>query len=408
MNKLFDAENITLTPKQQFICDKAIDWYHNSSEQIFQFAGNPGTGKTVTLKGIIKRLNLSPFQVAFMSYVGNAAINMRINGLSGAKTIHSTIYDTIEEVVIDEYGNPVMNKYFNRPETQHRRIRKKLDDIDLFVIDEAGTVPLRMRNDIVGYGKKILCCGDLDQMPPVGDNPAFLTSGHVYVLDEILRQNKNSAVIYLCQRAKLGLPIHVGVYGNEVIVMEEKDFKYIQGMMLPLANTILCGKNETRDKYTNILRYEILKKQDILPDFGEKLMCRINDWNIESGGINLTNGLIGRVMNQPDVSSFDGKCFRINFMPDSADAPFFDIPVDYTFFTADHETRRQMKNFNYCVGEAMEYGYCQTVNTAQGSQWNTGIYFEEWLPSHNNERNYTALSRFRKQCIYVKKDRKYW
>ena len=67
-----------------------------------------------------------------------------------------------------------------------------------------------------------------------------------------------------------------------------------------------------------------------------------------------------------------------------------------------------MKAFNYIYGEAFEYGYCQTVYTAQGSQWNCGVYFEEYMPSNNNQLHYTALSRFRSKCIYVKKNRKYW
>ena len=398
----------TLTPKQKFVVDEAVKWYHHSSEQIFQFSGNPGTGKTYTLHAIMEALKINPLRVAFMTYVGSAAINMRINGMIGAKTIHSTIYDTTEEEVLDEFGNPVINPYFNRPETRMVRKRKKLDDIDLFVVDEAGTAPLKMRNDILSYKKKVIACGDIDQMPPVGDLPAFLTTGPVYVLDEIVRQKAGSAIIYISQRAKRGLPIHVGVYGNEVIVLEERDFQNMQKLILPTANAILCGKNETRDKYTNILRYEILGKKDIMPDFGEKLMCRINNWNYECGGINLTNGLVGTVINQPDVASFDGKCFRINFLPDRSGVPFMDVPVDFEYFTADHARRREIKNFNFCNGEAMEYGYCQTVNTAQGSQWNTGVYFEEWLPSNNNARNYTATSRFMRKLFYVKKNRKYW
>ena len=219
---------------------------------------------------------------------------------------------------------------------------------------------------------------------------------------------KNSAIIYLCQRAKHGLPIHTGVYGNEVIVLEEKDFEAIAPQIFQTAGVVLCGKNETRSKYTDIIRHQILGKTSKLPDMGEKLICRKNDWRISSGGINLTNGLCGRVMNQPDVSSFDGKCFRIDFMPDLNPVPFLNVPVDYKFFTADNARRKDMKAFNYCNGEAFEFGYVQTVHLAQGSQWRTGVYFEEYLPSNNNQLHYTALSRFRSKCIYVKKNRKYW
>lgn len=398
----------SLTPKQQKIVNDAVNWYKNSSEQIFQFAGNPGTGKSVVMNAIIKELGIPLERVAPMAYVGAAAINMRLKGLTNAKTIHASIYENVEEPIRDANGKIVMNKYFNRPEIRYQRILKDLPDIDLIAIDEGGTVPLRMRNDILKLGKKVLVAGDLDQLPPVGDVPAFLTSGKIHVLDEIMRQAEGSAIIYLCQRAKRGLPIHVGLYGNEVFVVEEKDFQPIASKVLMTAGVCLCGKNETRAKYTDFIRYQVLGKKSIMPENGEKLICRINDWRLESGGINLTNGLTGRVLNAPDVSVFDGKCFRIDFLPDLSPVPFLDVPVDYEFFKADFNKKKDMKAFNYCFGEGFEFGYVQTVHTAQGSQWNNGVYFEEYLPSNMNQLNYTALSRFRRKCIYVKKDRKYW
>lgn len=400
--------NIQLTEKQQKIVQKAVEWYYNSSEQVFQFAGNPGTGKSVVMDAIISAIGINRDRVAPMAYIGAAAINMRLKGLWNAKTIHSWIYETVEEPVRDAHGQIIMNEYFNRPEVKYKRIPKDLPEIDLIAIDEGGTVPLKMKKDILSRGKKILVAGDLDQLPPVSDYPAFLIDGQIYVLDEIMRQAKNSAIIYLCQRAKAGLPIHTGVYGNEVIVMEEKDFKGIAAKVLPSAGVVLCGKNETRERYTNFIRYEVLGKHSPLPDCGEKLICRVNDWRLTSGGINLTNGLTGRVLNQPDVSKFDGKCFRIDFMPDLNPVPFMDVPVDYEFFTTDFTRRKDMKNFNYCCGEAFEYGYVETVHVAQGSQWKTGVYFEEYMPGDNRRLHYTALSRFSNKCIYVKKDRKYW
>lgn len=49
--------------------------------------------------------------VAPMAYIGQAAINMRVNGLKNAKTIHSWIYHYTEVVVRDKNGNPVMDEF---------------------------------------------------------------------------------------------------------------------------------------------------------------------------------------------------------------------------------------------------------------------------------------------------------
>lgn len=398
---------INLTPKQQKIVNEAVNWYYNSPEQVFQFAGNPGTGKSVVMNAIIKALKLPANEVAPMAFIGAAAINMRLKGMKNAKTIHSWIYERVEEPIIGRDGRVVMNKYFNRPEVRTTFIPKDLPEIKLFAIDEGGTVPYSMREDILSSGKKVLVAGDLDQLPPVKDTPAFLTSGPIFVLDEIMRQAEGSAIIYLCQRAKRGLPIHTGVYGNEVIVMEESDFNSIAHMILPRAGVVLCAKNETRTRYTNFIRHELLGKTSTIPDNGEKLICRMNDWRTSAGGINLTNGLTGTVMNTPDVSRFDGKSFKIDFLPDLNPIPFLNIPVDYDYFVNGYKYNgnngKQSRAWN---GEAFEFGYVQTVHLAQGSQWKTGVYFEEFMPSNNRQLHYTALSRFSSKCIYVKRNRK--
>ena len=35
---------IELNPQQQKIVDEAVDWFKNSSEQVFQYSGSAGTG----------------------------------------------------------------------------------------------------------------------------------------------------------------------------------------------------------------------------------------------------------------------------------------------------------------------------------------------------------------------------
>ena len=61
---------INLTPKQQEIVNKAVHWYYNSPEQVFQFAGNPGTGKSVVMNAIIRAINIPLERVAPMAYIG--------------------------------------------------------------------------------------------------------------------------------------------------------------------------------------------------------------------------------------------------------------------------------------------------------------------------------------------------
>ena len=71
---------------QEKVVNEAIRWFRNSSEQVFQYSGNAGTGKSVVLNEIIRRLRLKDYEVAPMSYVGAATVVMRNKGLYNART----------------------------------------------------------------------------------------------------------------------------------------------------------------------------------------------------------------------------------------------------------------------------------------------------------------------------------
>ena len=396
---------------QSQIIDEAVKWYFNSPDQVFEIAGNPGTGKSVVineiLNQIINRKKIPIERIAPMAYTGAASIVMRLKGLTTAKTIHSSLYEA-KEVPLMRDGKVVMDTYFNVPMMTLKFVRKKLyGKLDIIIIDEGGTVPLSMKQDLLNTGAKILVAGDLDQLPPVADTPAFLTDpSRVHVLTEIMRQGDGSAIIYLSQRAKLGLPIHTGWYGD-VLVMEEGD---VTDELMIHSPVILCGRNVTRDNINYHIRYNIRGYRDPLPKYMEKVICRKNNWAVESNGINLTNGLSGTVVNSPDPSGFDGQEFRIDFMPDMVNNVIFrSIPVSYRYLTADRGHKDMMKKTGMVSGNLFEYGYAQTVHLAQGSQWFQGMYYEEYLSKEiNNKVNYTALTRFSNRCIYVKQKRKFY
>jgi len=101
---------LILNECQAAVVDEAEDFYYNSSELIFQIAGPAGTGKSVVLNAIIERLKLKPSEIAAMSYIGAAAIVMRLKGLTNAKTFHSWLFNPKTA-----YDTENTNTYFNRP-----------------------------------------------------------------------------------------------------------------------------------------------------------------------------------------------------------------------------------------------------------------------------------------------------
>lgn len=392
--------------EQEYIINEFIKFMNDPYEQVFQYSGGPGTGKTTLLFEMMKRIGIDLNRVAFMAYIGQAAINMKSKGLSTAGTIHSWIYKVVNTYKTDKYGNVIYSNKLNRPIMTHGFVpRESLDNIDLIVIDEAGSVPMSLKHDIEKYGIKIVATGDLDQLPPVCDVPAYLYSGKVYRLNNIKRQKAGSNIVNLSRRLLKGEKIHNGYYGDVLVI----DYDELTDDMIMCSDVIICGKNKTRDIINNRVRHDILHIDSNLPLYGEKIICRKNNRFIQSDGINLANGLSGYVVSNPNQSTFNGKTFKVDFNPINSNIVFKNIDCDYKYFISDNNLRQIIKDDKYSIGEKFEFGYAITCHLSQGSQYKRGIYIEEYLDkSIQNNLNYTGITRFSDMCIYVKKRNKYF
>lgn len=391
---------IELTDEQEELIQQVIAWYRNpDADQTYQVSGMAGSGKSLVLHCIIERLGLSEQEVAPMSFTGCAAIIMRRNGFQYAKTIHSSIYSSVFEIDKSSGKQKKNFVWTGLP------IDKKL-----IVNDEAGMTGLRLKQDIDRCGLKVIACGDIDQLPPVMDEPGYLTDpSKVFRLTKVMRQTEGSAIVQLSRMVLEGKPLQPGDYG-QVQVITRSEFKKIIPDAVRHYGILLCGTNKTRDELNQIIRRDILGYQNLLPSIGEKLICRKNNWDVEVDGINLVNGLYGTAMSSPSISSFEGNTFLLDFKPEFMDGIFQKLPVDYRYFKANHAARTEMRKTAYMDdSEKFEYAYAITTHVSQGSQFDSGIYLQEYFPSHSNNLNYTGLTRFRQRALYVIPDRKrYW
>lgn len=398
---------ITLNSAQREVVEAAVNWYNYSSELVFQYTGAAGTGKTVVLNEIIKRLNIPYDSIMPMSYTGTAAIVMRNRGLTRAKTIHSSIYEPTEEIMLDDSGKPVMDEYFNKPKRALKWIKKKyLKDIKLIIIDEASMTPRSMVKDIESFGIKIIACGDLNQLPPVGDDPGYLVSGKVYRLTQIMRQTENSGIIYLADRAIKGLPIQFGYYNNAMVISEDE----LSEQMAINANVILCCKNKTRDQINKRMREGIFNITSQYPIFNEPLICRKNNWFVEVNGINLVNGLRGVIRNHPDISCIGKnlKDMTIDFL-DGGNNLFPQLKMDLEYYRAPYDKKEYLKRNPFNAADKFELAYAITTHLSQGSQYDHGVFIEEYL--HKDimpNLIYTGITRFSNYLIYVKHKPKFF
>ena len=386
----------------------------SSGDPVFQFSGKAGTGKSVVMHEIYRQSGTPLIEIAPMAYVGQAAIIMRLKGFPNAKTIHSWIYNT---EIAPKYNKKEqlfqVNEYLGTFDNGLIFTPKPLDNVKYFFIDEGGTVPMSLYPDIVRDGKRIIVAGDINQLPPVKDTPAFLYDpSKVMFLNEVMRQKEGSGILYIADKALAGEPIPNAFYGDALVIYEDE----LTNELLLGADMILCGTNKTRDRYTHIIRNEIKRINSDLPLFGEKVICRKNDWQLEVNGIGLGNGIIGTVANMPEVSSFynNGKksdCFLMDFKPDLFDGIFFDLDVNYPYLKADNKLKQKMKSSPYIQGHLFDYAYANTVHLTQGGQYGKVIYIEENVFDSITQRklNYTACTRATDMLIYAKKRyRKYY
>ena len=399
---------IVFNNEQEYVTQEAVKWFNNDySDQVFEYAGIPGAGKSLVLMEIIRRLGLDIMaETAPMSFTGTASLVMRLKGFANAKTAHSWIYTVTPCPLRDAAGNIIMDELLNVPIyiPKFKRVTKLNDDIKLIVIDEGYCLPKTVGDNIKQFGLKILVCGDPNQLPPVNDAPAFLTGNRFYKLTQCMRQMGKEDINFIATRASLGLPLLDGYYGNSLVISN----KSLTDDMLLWADIVICGTNKTRDMLNNRIR-KLKGYNSKLPQYGEKVVARSNNWleavSLSNGTeINITNGMVCKVLNNPDISSYEKDMFSMTIAPELApNAIFFNTRCNYRHMISDYKTRDSIRKNRYAKGNMFEFAYAITTYLAQGGQWHNVVYIEEYMKGTiQGPMNLVGASRADTSLIYVK------
>lgn len=396
-------QEVELTDEQEHVVMSAITAFRRG-EQLFQYAAPAGCGKSLILHIIIQELGYSEDEIAPMAYMGSAAMVMRKNGFLRAKTCHSWLFTPVVVQYKDELGRIKYKTTF---------VPKPLNplEIKLIVIDEGSMIPYHIRKVIEANQIPVLVCGDLDQLQPIASKSAYLTTGKVERLTKIMRQAKDSGIVYLSNMIKQGYRPKPGDYKDVLVIPYEN----LTTDMLLKAESIICGYNATRENITTYMR-DLLGFKGPLPYYGEKIVCRENHWEIMEDDINLVNGLIGVcISNDHTITRMKTQeIFTLDFKPMLfPNISFKDIDCNYQYFIGDSVKRQQIKEYeqshlNITRYNKFEFGYAITTHMSQGNQYKNGIYIEQLFndPSMQYKLNYTGITRFIDHCIYVLPQRK--
>lgn len=388
---------------QQVAVEKYTDWYLHPTRRNrpwFEISGPAGSGKTTLVKYIMQELGIEQEYVNFMALVGKATLALKLSGVN-AKTIHSTIYDLVNTYARDDDGNII--NVNGKPKLKSEFVKKlQLEgNPQQLVIDEGGMVGSVIGEDLLSFNIPSLFLGDLKQLPPVMSKRMFLSHPDVE-LNEIMRQDKDSPIIYLSQLASHGIAIPYGKYGNNECRVIRHD--QLKDEDLVEADIIICGTNSMRDTINSYVRKNIYNIHEpyIVP--GDKLICRQNKWDLRlNEDISLVNGLIGYV-EKVYRETRSSALMEIDFRPEFFKKEQFKrLPINHKYPFLPYSDR--LKTNSRFAGDKtlLEFGHCITCHLAQGSQYknvivyvenvSTSLYFRQWL--------YTAITRAQEKLTLV-------
>lgn len=373
-------------------------WFKSvTSKQVFNLSGRAGTGKTTIVKVLMDVLGLKSDEVLFVAFTGKASLVLSMKG-NYAQTIHSSIYNVIEEPLTDEAGNIIIKN--GRVLTQTKFVKRSLlendEKIKLIVVDEAGMVPEKMAMHLLSFGKPIIAIGDLNQLDPVMGKSYFLQDPDID-LTEIMRQAENSPIIHLANMVLDDKQIQYGRYGNSFVLPET----LVNNKILTESDVIITATNRARHYFNERMKHDILGRDMNKLCIGDKLLCKTNNKALAIDYKNdieiyLVNGMVGYVEDiSLENSDAHGKFTSIDFRPDFIEPNmdnniFEDILLENDFLYNPDKKPTKKSYYN-----RFNYGWAITCHAGQGSSWkipfiayeNIGdySYMKKWL--------YTAITR---------------
>lgn len=394
INEIEQNIDITFTDMQKSaIIDSALSG-------ITILTGGPGTGKTTTLRGMIKLFEILGLSVSLAAPTGRAA--KRITDLCGspAKTIHR---------LLEAMKTPNNETIFGKNENN------KLD-VDVIILDEVSMLDINLMYaflNAVHIDTRIILVGDYDQLPPVG--PGNLLRDiiksekfNVIALKQIFRQAKESLIITNAHNINKGEPIISGDNKSDFFLMKKPDSSTIIKTIVSLCSDrlpafynlhpnqiqVLTPSRNAKigTKHLNTFLQEALnplkgdKSEQHFNDktfrVGDKVMQMMNNYDIEFENdetkLGVFNGDIGFIT---DIDKYN-QIIKINFDGKIA---------IYTF-----ENLKEL-----------DLAYALTVHKSQGSEFDAVIFaVSNNTPKKLLTRNilYTAITRAKKLLIIVSTD----
>lgn len=365
---------------------------------ILILTGGPGTGKTTTLRGILKVFESQGLEVALAAPTGRAA--KRMSELTGrdAQTIHRLL-----EVEWDRNDKPVFQRNKRNPLNCGAVIIDELSMVDIVLFSSL--------LDALPIGCRLVMVGDADQLPPVGAGNVLhdmINSKALPVVElkEVFRQAMESLIVTNAHKIVKGESPELSRADKDFFFMERtspfltaKTVSELCSTRLPNAYKfsptddiqVLCPsrKGEAGTVNLNKILQSALNPparhkrehnfgQRIFRE-GDKLMQIKNNYNIpwtssEKEGLGVFNGDIG-ILEKIDTAAH---LMYVRFDDKTAEYPFEG-------------------------NSELEHAYAVTVHKSQGNEFEAVVMPVIGVVEQLAYRNllYTAVTRAKKLIVLV-------
>lgn len=353
--------------------------------QALILTGGPGTGKTTTLRGIIRELQAQGLVVSLCAPTGKAAKRMTEATGMQAMTIHRLLSYHPENGFRYNYDEPLRT--------------------DVVIVDEASMIDTMLMYhlvDAIPLGAKLIIIGDVDQLQSVGAGDVLhdlIKSGTIPVvrLTKIHRQAEDSLIIKNAHNVIEGKPLEIDnsigsdfyfieretdeqALGSVISLVWERLSKRYPGMetqiLTPLRKNTILGAESLNHELQNVMNPDGRPLDYFGYEFrvGDPIMQIKNDYNHMR-----FNGETGYIKAAYDFGKKDKQ---------------LDILFEDEGDTACYENR-DIRNISL--------NYACTIHKSQGSEYD--IVVIPLMPSANImlQRNllYTAITRAKKVCILI-------
>ena len=341
-----------LTAKQKeafsLLNDFIIGKYKNPKHpKAFILDGFAGTGKSTLLSKFISAVQIR-YKVAVITYTGKASQVLVKKGLPKAQTIHSYLYNCVEN---------------SKGELEYELKDEMFFAEDFVVVDESSFIDDEIYNDLCSRCKKIIFVGDSFQLSL---NRSSILEEVDYRLDEVLRFQGD--ILDLATKVR----VNNFVPKAEWVNWEEASHYDI----------IICYKNNTRQSLNMNYRKHILGRTGYISK-GERIMFLTNTKDCYVGEDLILNGTIITLESDPLPKFY--KDFTLFYYRDI----YFYFGEKPVYIHRGNIVPKKLSDFDIRV-LPVTYAYAITCHKSQGSEWDNVLLVNE---SRDPHYTYTGITR---------------